>query len=229
VDARDAHVAANLLGLVGLVIAGTLPYFAATQARMKMSPRATPTRIRRTVAWLVAAVAVAVIGAATGNSAVSAAGFAAYAAGIVGVASLLPRIGRKQLDWAGARLVQFGAAIGWWALSTALLGWHEAGGGPDRAEILRALAIGAYAQLVLASLAYFGPVLIGGGHRDLSEGFRVTRSWIGLVAANVAAVAALVGWGGLTAAAIVVWFGDSAVRATRLASLAARRQARPAR
>jgi hypothetical protein len=29
---RDAHVTVNLLGLVGLVIAGTLPFFIATQA-----------------------------------------------------------------------------------------------------------------------------------------------------------------------------------------------------
>jgi nitrite reductase (NO-forming) len=38
---RAAHLTLNLLGLVGLVIAGTLPFFTATQARVKMSARAT--------------------------------------------------------------------------------------------------------------------------------------------------------------------------------------------
>ena len=37
---RAAHLTLNLLGLVGLVIAGTLPFFTATQTRVKMSPRA---------------------------------------------------------------------------------------------------------------------------------------------------------------------------------------------
>ncbi|MFP5487244.1 MAG: hypothetical protein ACLGHQ_02930 [Acidimicrobiia bacterium] len=35
-----------MFGLIGLVIAATLPFFAATQVRTKMSPRATPTTMR---------------------------------------------------------------------------------------------------------------------------------------------------------------------------------------
>jgi MFS family permease len=35
---RQAHALCNLIGLVGLVVAGTLPFFLATQAKMRMSP-----------------------------------------------------------------------------------------------------------------------------------------------------------------------------------------------
>ena len=35
------------------------------------------------------------------------------------------------------------------------------------------------------------PRLRGGGHQRLSEGFRTTRSWLGLIAANLAAVGLL--------------------------------------
>jgi hypothetical protein len=43
---RGAHLVVNLFGLVGLTIVGTLPYFVATQARTKMSPRTSPFRQR---------------------------------------------------------------------------------------------------------------------------------------------------------------------------------------
>ena len=38
VELRDVHLVLNVFGLIGLVIAGTLPFFAATQVRSKMSP-----------------------------------------------------------------------------------------------------------------------------------------------------------------------------------------------
>jgi hypothetical protein len=60
--ASRAHLILNVFGLVGLVIAGTLPYFAATQVRSKMSPRATPTAMRAAVLGLAAATAVAATG-----------------------------------------------------------------------------------------------------------------------------------------------------------------------
>ena len=54
---RAAHLTLNLLGLVGLVIAATLPFFTATQARVKMSPRADRHAQRVLLAWLGAALA----------------------------------------------------------------------------------------------------------------------------------------------------------------------------
>ncbi|HRD99682.1 MAG TPA: hypothetical protein PLV68_00185, partial [Ilumatobacteraceae bacterium] len=61
--------------------------------------------------------------------------------------------------------------------------------------MLQALVIGGFAQILVASLAYLGPVLRGGGHRRLSAGFAITRSWTSLAAGNAAALAALTGSG----------------------------------
>jgi hypothetical protein len=88
---------------------------------------------------------------------------------------------------------------------------------PIRESLLLALVIGGYAQILLGSLAYFGPVLRGGGHRRLTDGFLVTRSWLSLVAGNCAAVAALTQHDGALQAILVVWGVDLLVRALRLA------------
>lgn len=213
---RGAHLSANAFGLVGLVIAGTLPYFVATQARMKMAPRATPTRVRAHGAALTAAVAVAAIGHLLDRPGVAAAGLVAYAVVVTLVVTTLPRPRRRQLDWAGPRLLQLGAGIAWWVVATLLLARSWATGAPDEAAVLRALAIGGFAQILVASLAYFGPVLRGGGHERLSAGFATTRSWLGLVVGNVAAGALLAGATPLAGAALGVWAADTAWRTARL-------------
>ena len=69
---------------------------------------------------------------------------------------------------------------------------------------------------VHARLAYLAPVIRGGGHSRLTAGFAITRSWIGLAAANVAAVAVAAGWSVVAGAAIVLWLIDTIVRALRL-------------
>ncbi|HEU5085178.1 MAG TPA: hypothetical protein VFU14_17685 [Acidimicrobiales bacterium] len=213
---RGAHVSANAFGLVGLVIAGTLPFFVATQARMKMAPRATPTRVRAHGAALTLAVAVAATGHLLDRPGVAAAGLVGYAAVLALVVTTLPRPRRRQLDWAGPRLLQLGAGIGWWVVTTLLLARSWAAGAPDEAAVLRALAIGGFAQILVASLAYFGPVLRGGGHERLSAGFTTTRSWLGLVVGNVAAGALLAGATRLAGAALGVWAADTAWRTARL-------------
>jgi hypothetical protein len=76
--------------------------------------------------------------------------------------------------------------------------------------------VGGFAQILVASLAYLGPVLRGGGHERLTAGFAITRSWVSLAAGNTAAVAALVGHDPTLAAALAVWLTDLAVRAGRL-------------
>jgi hypothetical protein len=62
-----------------------------------------------------------------------------------------------------------------------------ADGPGGQGPVLRALAVGGLAQILVASLAYLGPVLRGGGHERLTQGFALTRSWPGLALANVAA------------------------------------------
>jgi len=130
---------------------------------------------------------------------------------IIRVAIEAPYVDPKSL------LLQLVAGIAWWVVATLLLAraWSS-GGGPDEAAVLRALAIGGYAQILVASLAYFGPVLRGGGHERLSAGFATTRSWPGLVAGNAAAGALLAGADGLAVVALVAWAIDTAWRAVRL-------------
>ncbi|HSP29216.1 MAG TPA: hypothetical protein VLN74_11755 [Ilumatobacteraceae bacterium] len=215
VELRDVHLVLNVFGLVGLVIAGTLPYFVATQVRSKMSPRATPTAMRFTFA----ALALATAGAATGHlidrPGVAAGGLITYAFGLLVIAATLPMYARRRLRWAGARLVQLAAGIAWWAAMTVALALATVRETDDRA-ILYALVIGGFAQILVGSLAYLGPVLRGGGHERLTAGFAVTRSWVSLGAGNAAALAALVGHGTTLAAALAIWLTDIAIRAGRL-------------
>lgn len=213
---RETHLTIALCGLGGTVIAATLPYFVATQARTKMSRRATPPAMRGIVAALTVAVAIAAAGQLTGTDALAAAGYSTYAVALAGGLVLLPAIRAKQLRWAGPRLVQLGAGICWWIVATVLLAARELDHGPGTTNVLRALAIGGLAQILVASLAYFGPVLRGGGHERLSAGFRLTRSVPSLLAANTAALAALVGNDPLTAAGILVWAIDLTIGTARL-------------
>ena len=213
---RAAHLVVNVFGLVGLVIAGTLPFFVATQVRMKMSERATPARVRGQGGLLVVATLVAALGHLAEQPAVAGIGLLAYATGLVAVVTSLPVPGRRQLDWAGPRLLQLGAGVAWWVLTTVVLAVGRLVDDPAEGPVLRALVVGGFAQILVASLAYFGPVLRGGGHERLSDGFATTRSWIGLVAANVAAVALLVESDAVATTAVVVWAIDTAVRAVRL-------------
>ncbi|MEO5723165.1 MAG: hypothetical protein ABIQ39_14250, partial [Ilumatobacteraceae bacterium] len=209
---RNIHLTTNLYGLVGLVIAGTLPYFVATQARLKTSTRATPRNVRLIVGWLAAMVVVAVVGFWSSHPAVAGAGLLGYAAGVLAVATILPRVRRRQVRWAGPRLLQIGAGMVWWVLATVVYAAGVIGGATDRWSALRALAIGGFGQIVVGSFAYLAPVLRAGGHERLTAGFRVTRSWAGLVAANVAAAGALAGSGWLMAAGLAVWALDGAAR-----------------
>lgn len=78
------------------------------------------------------------------------------------------------------------------------------------------LVVGGYAQILWGSLAYLLPMLRGGGHERLGEGFATTRSWPALGAANVAALAAALGALEVAAVAVAVWVLDSGVRAWRV-------------
>ena len=214
---RDAHVILNLLGLVGLVVAGTVPYFAATQARMKMSPRATAHAMHRSLLWLAGGVTVAAIGALGSHTGVLALGLACYALGVAHVAWTLPRPGRKQVRWAGPRLTQLALGLVWWAGAVALAAARAAVGlAPLPEPLLLALVIGGYAQILVASLAYLGPVLRGGGHVALSDGFAATRSRASVVLVNLAGVAALTEHAGVALILLSLLTVDALVRGARL-------------
>lgn len=211
-ELRGVHLIVNLFGFVGLVIAATLPYFTATQVRSKMSPRATPSVLRGVYATFAVAVVIAAVGRLADSTALTVAALAVIAAVLAVIVWLLPIFDRKRWRWAGPRLVQLLCGIGWWIVATIALAVSIGRGTSDHAA-LRTLAIGGFAQILVASLAYLGPVLRGGGHVQLTAGFAITRSWISVVAANVAAVAAIADLGVLLRIALVVWGLDVAARA----------------
>jgi hypothetical protein len=214
---RDAHIVLNVLGLVGLVVAGTLPFFVATQARMQMSRWARTgfqDGVRRV---LVAGLTLAVAGRLADRAVVAGAGLLIYAAGLAGLVCLVPRPGRRQLRWAGPRLVQLGCGLVWWfgtvlVMAVSLL---RDGTAPPPAALVT-LVVGGYAQILVASLAYLGPVLRGGGYRHLSAGFTTTASWWGLVLGNGAAVALATGHRGPGGGLLGLWLLDTAWRAWTL-------------
>ena len=213
---RAAHLAVNVLGLVGLVVAGTLPYFVATQARMKMSRRGGPAQVRASTAVLAVATVVTSGGHLLDRPGVAAVGLLGYAAGLVAVAATLPVPGRRQLRWAGPRLVQLGAGGLWWSAMVVALAVVRLTDATTERRVLAALAVGGFAQILVASLAYFGPVLRGGGHQRLTAGFATTASWPGLVLANVAAVALLIDRRAVAVVAAGLWALDTGWRAVRL-------------
>jgi nitrite reductase (NO-forming) len=215
---RTAHVILNLLGLVGLVVFGTLPYFAATVGRARMATRATSRRLLGATLWQVGALVAAAVAALVEAPAVVAAGLVAYAVGVAGVVSLLPHPTRRQLRWAGPRLVALWFGVVWWALAVAVTAADAVDGASElfAGRWLLVLVVGGYLQIFWGSLAYLLPVLRGGGHEHLSRGFAATRSWIGLGAANLAALALGFDASDLAAVALTVWLVDTAVRVGRL-------------
>jgi nitrite reductase (NO-forming) len=214
---RTTHLVLNVFGLVGLVIASTVPYMLATQIRSKMSPRASARALRSAFGLLSAATIVTGVGALGGQHLVTALGFGAYAVGIVATIALCPRVELRHLRWAGPRLVHVVLGIVWWMGTTVGLAVFTGRGDAPPTELLLALAIGGYGQILVGSLAYVGPVLRGGGHERLSAGFALTRSPLAVVAANVAAVGALCGADTVTIAGLAIWLVDSAGRALMLA------------
>ncbi len=223
VEIRGTHLLLNLFGLVGLVIAGTLPYFTATQVRAKMSRRATSTTLRVTFLGLATAVVVASTGRLLDRPVTVACGLVAYAAGLVAIAALLPVYGRRPLRWAGPRAAQLLTGLAWWAAMTVALAIASIQRESDRA-ILQALVIGGLAQILVASLAYLGPVLRGGGHQRLTVGFAVTGSWLSVVAGNVAAAGSLAEQDRIVSVTLVVWLADAAIRAALLLTWKPRNQ-----
>jgi hypothetical protein len=221
---RDAHQAINLLGLVGFVVAGTLPFFVATQAKVRTSRHATAAAQVGAQAGLGLGLGLVLVGLAVDERVPVAAGLSLYGATLVLLVTLLPRLGAKQLRWAGPRLVQVVASLAWRVGAVAVAAAHAAGGRPVfGGVVVPALVLGGDVQLVAASLAYLGPVLVGGGHQRLAASFGLTRSWVALVAANLAAAGACgLGPWWLLRVAAAAWAVDGAVRGAAL--LLARRR-----
>ncbi|MCB1255830.1 MAG: hypothetical protein KDB26_01900 [Microthrixaceae bacterium] len=208
---RGIHLTANALGLVGIVILSTLPYFLATQARMKMAKVATAQRISIAIAGAAVATAVSLVGWLIGSNVTAAVGTWAYAAVLVGSIWLFPRVGRKQLDWAGPRLLQLASGYLWWIVALILLGCSALWDKPTLQHVLVLMAVGGFAQIVSSSLNYFAPVITA-GKRKPGEGLRLTRSWASLIGGNIAALGVAIAFEPMAVIGVVIWVGDMIYR-----------------
>jgi nitrite reductase (NO-forming) len=213
---RDVHIASNLLGLVGIVVLCTVPTFVATLARTKPSRHLTPNRLRGLVALMAAGVALIVGGSVLDRPRVVTFGFACYSLAIVGVLVVLPRLRRRQWRWAGPRLIQLVTAMGWWLAAVVWASTRSMAAQPDYGHIWLVLAVGGIAQLVVASLAYLGPILRGRDHMAQRRAFAITRSWLSLGAGNLAAVSVAARWWPVVATSLLVWACDVGCRAVVL-------------
>lgn len=215
-DPRAAHVAVNLLGFVGLTIAGTLPTFAATQLRMRMARRVTPRRLVVLLAWQVASLVLVVGSLLGGRTGLASVGLLAYAAGLIGVVALLPRPAAKQLRWAGPRVAHL--VTGWaWFTGGILAAAVAAARGQVvlSTAVIVVMVVCGLGQIVWGSVAYLWPILRSGGGQHLGRGFGATRSWNGVLAANALGLALLAGWDGAALALGALWLGDAAIRVWR--------------
>jgi nitrite reductase (NO-forming) len=224
---RDAHVAVNVLGLVGLVVGGTMPFFAATVGRSRMAPRAGATRLACTLAWQVCALATATVALGTRQPTVAAVALTAYAAGIIAVLAALPVPTRRQLRWAGPRLIALWLGGLWWSGAVFATALDTAAGHPVLSgRWIAVLVIAGYGQILWGSLAYLLPMLRGGGPEGLGQGFAATRSWLGLIAANLTGLGLALAVPRAAAMAAAVWVLDGAWRAARVGTKPLPRPAR---
>jgi nitrite reductase (NO-forming) len=224
-NARSTHVTLNLLGLVGLVVGGTMPYFAATVGRTKMAPHAGRVRLVLGLCWQTATLVLAVVALSVDAPQLAAVGLGAYAIGVLAVMQSLPHPTRRQLTWAGPRLIALWTGALWWAVAVVATAVDAVAGRAVFADRwLIVLVLAGYAQILWGSLAYLLPMLRGGGPARLSEGFASTRSWPGLAAVNAAGLSAATAQSArVTAVFVAVWILDSAWRAARVGTSRASR------
>lgn len=166
-----AHAIVNVLGWIGLTVAGTVVTLWPTILRTRADERAARGAAQALPA-LAGGVAVAATGAALGSFAALAAGLALYLAGLLVVGASLWRAARRKAPRSFAAL-SVGAALAWWAGTVAAiligslvsLSEHSAFSGAS--ELIGAavpyLAAGFAAQIVVGALSYLIPVVLGGG------------------------------------------------------------------
>lgn len=222
---RSAHTTVNLLGLIGLVVGGTMPFFAATVGRSKMAPHATKRRLFVSLGWLVAALVIAMTGLIAEQHIVAGVGFIVYAIGVGAILHVLPRPTKRQLQWAGPRVIALWLGGLWWAVAVGVTATQAFNNEPVFLnQWVAVLAIAGYGQILWGSLAYLLPMLRGGGHERLATGFATTRSWIGLIAVNLAGVSLSVELPRLVSVLLLaVWIGDSVWRASQIGTSQAER------
>ena len=194
-----AHLLVNMLGWVGLTVAGTVVTLWPTILRTRADVHAASGAARALPA-LAGGVVVAAGGAALASMPLLALGLAAYLAGLVIIGVSLVRAARRSRDRSfAARSV--GCALTWWIaivsylLVGTLVAWVCGWGFVGVSELVRStapyLAAGFAAQVLIGALSYLVPVVLGGGPAPVKAGNRAFDRFgaLRVTVANVALLA----------------------------------------
>lgn len=159
-----AHEAANVLGFVGLTVAGTLLTLWPTILRTRMfgfSSRITAVALP----GMTGGVVTTVVGSLLGMQWMTVAGLAAYICGLAAVVVAMAGTAfrRRPADYAGFSVA---AGVMWWLATTAAFAWLVGVHGFETAA-LRQLTVpfvaGFLVQTLLGAMTYLLPVTMGGG------------------------------------------------------------------
>lgn len=196
-----AHALVNLLGWIGVTVAGTLVTLWPTMLRTKASEHAAK-HAASALPLLGAGVLVAAAGAVATLPILLAAGLTVYTAGIGIIAVSLIRESIQKAPRYIATL-SAGAALLWWGGSlialiiSAIMATFSAT--PSSApgslipvhmmvdRLLPVLAIGFVAQILVGAMSYLIPVITGGGPKAVKVGNAILNSWgvARVIAANL--------------------------------------------
>ncbi len=173
-----AHAIINVLGWIGITVAGTLVTLWPTMLRTRADERAAGHAVVA-LPVLGAAVVVAAAGAAAGLAALVVLGLAGYAVGL-GVIAVSLLTAARNAPPRGFATLSAGAGLLWWigcilvlAVQSALAWAGAAGSAPLRQAIdgvAPFLAAGFAAQVLVGALSYLAPVSIGGGPAPVRAG-----------------------------------------------------------
>lgn len=173
-----AHALVNVLGWIGLTVAGTLVTLWPTMLRTRVAEHSARDAARALPLLSVGVVAAA-FGAAVTLPAVVAIGLATYLFGLAVIGRLLIRVTRTKRPQTAATLFA-GSAVVWWFLATLALTVTAVVAtftGADQGIIHSMLhrvapfvAAGFAAQILTGALSYLMPVLLGGGPNPVRVG-----------------------------------------------------------
>lgn len=166
-----AHAFLNVLGWIGLTVAGTVVTLWPTILRTRADEHAA-SGAARALPLLAGGVVVAATGAALSQLLIVALGLVAYLAGLVIIGVSLFRAARQKAPRSFSAM-SVGLALVWWAGSVAVLACGAVVAAIDGTgfealaalvdQVVPYLAAGFAAQVVLGALSYLIPVVLGGG------------------------------------------------------------------
>ncbi len=186
-----AHVSVNLLGWIGLTVAGTLPTLLPTVIRTQMAT-GTEGALRRSFGALIGGLATVCVATVAGWSLVATFGLIIYLAGwAILLRPLIPLLRhRRVLSFAASSLI---AGMVWFVVTSAAWAvvmatspsWAQTA---DQTRSLAGVfAAGFLTQVLLGALTYLLPVVLGGGPAAVRSSIHTLErgAWTRLTVANV--------------------------------------------